>query len=88
MTGIADRWAAYQFDQAVTFFGTNIEAAAQEQQNVGDKDHPDWQPRYTMAQLLAPGFRLPAPVKPADEQPAGNGLAVLKGLPGVKVTRA
>lgn len=58
MTGIADAWAALQFDNAVVYFGTVIENAAQEQVNVGDDKHPKWRRKYTLAQLLTPGFVL------------------------------
>ncbi len=53
---IADRWAALQFDQAVTTFGAVIENAANEQINVGPEDKPRWVAKYTMADLLTPDF--------------------------------
>lgn len=81
---IEDRWTAYQFDAAVTMLGVAIENAAQEQQNVGSDKVPKYEPKYTMAQLLADDFRLPAPVKATKAQ----GIAGLIGLPGVKVIRA
>ena len=37
---IQDRWAALQFDQAVTTFGGIIENYSQEQINVGGDDAP------------------------------------------------
>ena len=51
---VKDRWAAYQFDSAVSFFGVAVENAAQEQIQAGDK----WVNRYTLDQLLTPGFAL------------------------------
>ncbi len=61
LVDIPDRWAALQLDNAVIMVGTAIENAAQEQEQVGPDDKPRWQPRYTMAQLLDPEFRLPLP---------------------------
>jgi hypothetical protein len=51
---VEDRWAAYQFDSAVSFFGIAVENAAQEQIKAGEK----WVNRYTLDQLLTPGFVL------------------------------
>jgi hypothetical protein len=53
---IADRWAALQFDQAVTTFGLIIENTSQEQINVGGESNPKWVAKYTMEQLLIRGF--------------------------------
>ena len=53
---IQDRWAALQFDQAVTTFGGIIENAAQEQINVGPEDKPRWVAKYEMSDLLTDGF--------------------------------
>lgn len=53
---IADRWAAMQFDQAVTTFGLIIENTSQEQINVGGESNPKWVAKYTMEQLLSRGF--------------------------------
>lgn len=53
---IQDRWAALQFDQAVTTFGTVIENYSQEQINVGGESSPKWVAKYTMEQLLSDGF--------------------------------
>ena len=53
---VIDRWAAYQFDNAVMYFGMVIENAAQEQIKVGPEDKPRWEKKYTLAQLLTPGF--------------------------------
>lgn len=55
---IADRWAALQFDQAVTTFGLIIENASQEQINVGGESNPKWVAKYTMEQLLSKGFAI------------------------------
>jgi len=70
---IQDDWAALQFDNAVTLLGLAIENAAQELEKVGD----DMKPRYTMAQLLDQGFRLPANAEPDAD------TAMLRGVDGV-----
>ena len=49
---MTDRWAAYQFDQAVTTFGMIITNAAEEQIQTGDK----WVAKYDLADLLSDGF--------------------------------
>lgn len=68
--------------------GSVIDGAAQETYNAGDKKAPDYKPRYTMAQLLDPKFRLPAPgAAPGVTMMPGNGLAALAKLPGVKVLK-
>lgn len=78
---IKDRWAALQFDNAVTLVGMVIENASQEQHNVGSKKEPKYELKYTMHQLLSDGFRLPARMKP----PEASGLAGLMAMKGVKV---
>lgn len=65
-------------------FGTVIENALQEQTNVGSDKQPKHEPRYTLPQLLADDFRLPAPAKASKPQ----GLAGLMNTPGVKVYKA
>lgn len=62
IVGIDDRWAAYQFDAAVVLVGTTVENALQEMSESGGK----MTPRYTSAQLLDAGFRLPQPASAAD----------------------
>lgn len=79
-----DEWLAYQLDNAVTLFGTVIENALQERRNAGSDKQPDWQQKYTLPQLLADDFRLPAPVA---ERPQ-SGIKGLMGMPGVKVLKA
>lgn len=87
LVGIDDRWAAYQLDSAVTLVGTALENASQEMHEVNKR----MVPKYTMAQLLDPAFRLPAPPSAAQEQQGG--LAALKALArrvrgGVRVFKA
>lgn len=71
-------------DNAVTLLGITIENALQEQTNVGSDKAPKHEPRYTLPQLLADDFRLPAPAKASKPQ----GLKGLMNTPGVKVYRA
>lgn len=78
---IADSWAALQFDNAVGFVGVVLENASQEQHNVGTEKQPKWEPKYSMAQLLDPEFRLPAPPKPVKQK----GVEGLLSMRGVKV---
>lgn len=80
---VRDEWAGYCFDNAVNFFGVTIENALQERENRGTQKEPDWQPKYTLTQLLADDFRLPAPMR-AEK---ADGLKSLMNLPGVKTVR-
>jgi len=77
---IDDAWAAYQFDSAVTFFGSAIEAAAQETIWMGAGDDKHLEPKYRMGQLLDEDFRLPNPEP--KERHGGDGVAALKALAG------
>ena len=83
-----DRWAALQFDNAVTLVGAVIEDAAQEQQEVGTQKEARWQAKYHMEQLLDDDFRLPRPPTLKErERSALQGLlgwAAMSGS-GVKV---
>ena len=79
LVGLADAWHAYQFDNAVTLLGVTVENALQERRNAGTAKQPDWQPTYTLRQLLDEEHRLPAPA--SEER---NGLAGLFNMPGVK----
>lgn len=58
MVQVRDAWAALQLDNAVIYFGTVIENAAQEMEKRGPESSPRWEPKYTLAQLLTPGFAL------------------------------
>ena len=70
---MSERWAAYQFDTAVTTVGRVIENALAERVNVGSNEKPDWQPKYTLTQILEDDFRLEVekPVTERDKQMAG-----------------
>lgn len=70
-----DRWAALQFDNAVTLVGTAIEGAAQEMEQRGPDDAPRWEPKYRMEDLLDPDWRLPR--ESADRE---EGLMGIDGL--------
>lgn len=86
-----DPWLALQIDQAVALVGLAIENAAQEMERIGPKDKPEWRPKYTLAQLLDPAFKLPTEEPRPAEDKAG-GLSTLLGLAGklkggIKVVR-
>lgn len=55
-------------DSAVTTLGVTIENAAQEQVNVGGDQSPKWQAKYSLRDLLTPGFVIG---EDADELPVG-----------------
>lgn len=63
MVRIDDDWTAYQFDAAVSMLGTAVENALYERVGDGDKRKP----RYTLEQLLDPGFRLPSQQTDSDD---------------------
>lgn len=75
---IKDKWAAYQFDNAVIWVGIVLENAVQEMVKLGSKDAPRWEPKYTMKQLLDDKFRLPS----SDEKTTTD-TDVLKGIHGI-----
>lgn len=78
--GVQDRWAAYQFDSAVTLVGGAIENAVQEMQEIGEGQHRRLVPKYSLEQLLDPDFRLPPPPSAKDKE--RDGLAALHALAG------
>lgn len=90
LVGIEDEWAAYQFDNAVNFFGVTVENALQERDEIGMGTDVKYRERYTLAQLLEPNFRLPRPAagkpgrggSPAHSAQAGSGLATILSLAG------
>jgi hypothetical protein len=84
-----DPWWALQLDNAVVSIGIGVENALHERHNVGTKKAPDWQPLYTLEQLLDPAFRLP-PSKTAQDKERGaiNALKSLVGKGGVKMFKA
>ena len=79
---IEDRWAAYQFDNAVIFFGDVVDAASQEQEQVGPENKPQWRAKYHLQQLLDPEFRLPAaePWQPEEETERDRQMAAIEWL--------
>lgn len=82
--GVVDEWAAYQFDQAVLWFGAYVENKLHEMDKIKDaKGHVRHEPRYTLKQLLDERWRDPeanaAPVRPAEE---------LAGIQGLTIKRA
>lgn len=83
---IADRWVALQFDNAVTFTGRAIESALLEREKKGSGKNIEYERKYSLSQLLRPGFRLPLAGNdaPAD---ADSGMRAFTKAFGVKVER-
>lgn len=86
LIALDDPWLALQFDQATALVGLAIENALSEQERIGPKDKPEWRPKYTLGQLLAESFRLPAEIESraaegSREAPKG-GLSTLLALAG------
>lgn len=89
---MSERWAAYQFDTAVTTVGRVIENALAEREDVGSKEKPDWQPKYTLPQILEDDFRLEVEKEPTERDKQMAGWNALKAWAGkssrVKVIKA
>lgn len=79
---IEERWAAYQLDTAVMTVGRVIENALAERENVGTEEKPDWQPKYTLGQILDDGFRLEVEVEPTERDKQMAGWNALKAWAG------
>ena len=79
LIGIADRWAALQFDNAITYAGTVIENALQEYKEVGQGKTKKMELKYTLAQLLDPKFRLPKPKRNQTGGVADLAKAIKRG---------
>lgn len=77
---VSDALAAYLFDACVVLFGLIIENALAERVQVGVKPNVEYKPKYSLAQLLDPSFRLPQPVQPKQT----NGLSALLAMAGRK----
>lgn len=72
--------AALLFDNAIAACGQVVDSALAERVETGLKEGPRTRPRYTLAQLLDPLFRLlPPEIKPA---PAANPLQSFLDLVG------
>lgn len=69
--GLVDELACYQFDNAVLWFVSTIEAAAQERDNRGSEEKPIWRQRYTMKRLLDDDFRMARPDSDGDDADIG-----------------
>jgi hypothetical protein len=84
--GAWDDLTRWQVDNAVLTFGLIIENALVERINHGTDNQPRWEPRYTLAQLLDPSFKLPRPYvqKPQSGLGALLAMAQRKGS-GVKL---
>lgn len=58
---VKDSLAAWMLDNAVTWFGITIENALEERVKVVIGASIEYKPRYTLALLLNPGFKLYKP---------------------------
>lgn len=86
LVGVVDRWAAYQFDCAVSMVGNVLENASSEMKKIGQGQNTRYEPKYKMSQLLDPDFRLPNPDKGKKEQPDPDKLLKIMGnSPGFRV---
>lgn len=56
---VSDSIAAWMLDSAVTWFGITIENALAERVKVTMGKEVHFNPKYTLARLLTPGFKLP-----------------------------
>lgn len=72
--GEANSIAAWMLDSAVTWFGITIENALSERVEVKMGTNVEYRPRYTLARLLSPSFKLPRPAIQQD----GDPLNILK----------
>lgn len=77
---VENELAAYCLDGAVLTLGTIIENALLEREPVGPEGEQERQPRYTLTQLLRPGFHLPRP--PTEKQKRAQVGAELRALVG------
>lgn len=80
--GVSDKWAAYQFDAAVTFLGRALEHYRDELTEVGPPTEKKLVPKYSMEQLLDQNFLLPRPK--SDKERQRDAIAMLKALGGRK----
>jgi hypothetical protein len=69
--------AAWMLDNCVLTFGTLIENALLEEDEIGSGESLKRIKRYTLAQLLDPEFRLPRPVDESDD------FGVFMGVDGI-----
>jgi len=61
--------AQWMFNTCITWFGTTIENALAERVKVGVGANVEFKPRYTLARLLHPQFKLPAPSRAVQDDP-------------------
>ena len=80
--GVEDSLAAWMLDSAVLWFGTTIENALNERVKVVFGKETSYKPRYTLARLLNPNFRLPKPLPSVEDDP--NPWAVFMAMAGKK----
>lgn len=61
--------AAWMFDTAVTWLGHTIENALEERVKVTVGKQVEYRPKYSLAKLLHPSFRLPRPLPTEADNP-------------------
>lgn len=49
-------------------FGIVVENALDERVQIGSGANAQWEPKYTLAQMMDPGFHLPAPKTARDRE--------------------
>ncbi len=79
---VSERWAAYQFDTAVTTVGRVIENAMAERVEVGIGDKKEWKPKYMLVQILDDDFRLEVEEEPTEHDKQLAGWNALKAWAG------
>jgi hypothetical protein len=62
-----DPLSAWMLDSLVLTFGTIVENALLERDEIGSGASKTYQNRYTLTQLLDPAFKLPRPQSEADK---------------------
>lgn len=71
---VTDPLAAWMLNTAVTWFGITIENALAERVKVQSGKEVTYHPKYTLARLLSPNFRL---IRPPEDKQGSNVFAPL-----------
>lgn len=78
---IEDGIAAWCVDGAVMWFGITMENALAERNEVTVNGRKEYRPKYSLAQLLEPTFKLPKPQREIVRKPqAPSGFAALLAM--------
>lgn len=73
---LKDDLAALNFDLAVMSIGSAIENYAQEKENTGSKEDPNWVNKYLLQDLLDPDYR----VEVEDPFPSHEEFRTIEGI--------